>query len=51
MSLENLNQLETIVSAEVIQLVQAFVLSIQKELNLELNSTILRSIDASYQMR
>ena len=37
--LENLNQLETIVSAEVIQLVQAFVLSIQKELNLELNST------------
>ena len=37
--LENLNQLETIVSAEVIQLVQAFVLSVQKELNIELNST------------
>ena len=44
MRLENLNQLETIVSAEVIQLVQAFVLSVQKELNLR---TIRQHITAS----
>ena len=37
--LKNLSQLETIVSSEVVQLVQAFVLTVQKELNRDLNPT------------
>ena len=37
--LKNLSQLETIVSSEVVQLVQAFVLTVQKEFNRDLNPT------------